>query len=57
MPASDLEWLRKRTEERAHWDRISTEAEVRRKARREGHAVGIVISMISSTYRTRGTLH
>ena len=36
----DLEWLRKRTEEREHWDRISMQAEARKKARREGHAEG-----------------
>ena len=37
VSARDLEFLRKRTEERAHWDRISMQAE----ARREGHAKGM----------------
>ena len=36
----DLEWLRKRTEERAHWDKISMQAEARRKGHAEGHAEG-----------------
>ena len=40
VSARDLEWLRKRTEEREHWDRISMQAEARKKARREGHAEG-----------------
>ena len=37
VSARDLEWLRKRTEERAHWDKISMQAE----ARRKGHAEGM----------------
>ena len=41
VSARDLEWLRKRTEERAHWDKISMQAEARRKGHAEGHAEGM----------------
>ena len=40
VSARDLEWLRKRTEERAHWDKISMQAEARRKGHAEGKAQG-----------------
>ena len=40
VSARDLEWLRKRTEERAHWDKISMQAEARRKGHAEGKAEG-----------------
>ena len=40
VSARDLEFLRKRTEERAHWDRISMQAEIRREGHAKGHAEG-----------------
>ena len=40
VSARDLEWLRKRTEERAHWDKISMQAEARRKGHAQGKAEG-----------------
>ncbi len=39
--ARDLEALRRRTEEREHWDRISMQAEARKKALKEGRAEGM----------------
>ena len=41
VSARDLEFLRKRTEERAHWDRISMQAEIRRESHAKGHAEGM----------------
>ena len=40
VSARDLEFLRKRTEERAHWDRISMQADARREGHAKGHAEG-----------------
>ena len=49
VSARDLEFLRKRTEERAHWDRISMQAEARREGM-EKRSRTVALNMLKSGF-------